>query len=188
MKQIDYPQIILFNGASSSGKTTLASKLWDNLPVPYLYLSSDQLVNANILPKVDRKNHDTQWSWNVIRPMFFDGFHNTIAAFAKAGNFLIVEHVIEKQEWFDTLVKILSPFSLLYIGVFCPIEEINKREKQRGDREIGEGRSHIEEGIHNWSNYDVTIDTFVNSVEENVQTILEHISKYNKEESVFRNY
>jgi chloramphenicol 3-O phosphotransferase len=60
-----FPHIILLNGASSSGKTTLARELIKVLPLPYFYYSSDQLVEAGVLPNVDRSNSDTLWSWNV---------------------------------------------------------------------------------------------------------------------------
>lgn len=181
-----YPQVILLNGASSSGKTTLISQLRESLPIPYFFLSSDQLVDTGVLPKVDRIRNDTIKSWNVIRPHFFSGFHHSIGAFAKAGNYLIVEHVVEKKEWLDELVQILSPYTVFYIGVMCPIPEINKRERKRGNREIGEGKSHIEDGIHTWSDYDMTVDTFNDSIEENVQKILDGISKIKDNGTVFK--
>lgn len=72
--------IIFLNGASSSGKTTLGRALQAALEEPYFYLSSDQLVQADILPAKERRARTGNWSWRNIRPHFFDGFHRSIAA------------------------------------------------------------------------------------------------------------
>jgi chloramphenicol 3-O phosphotransferase len=125
------PQVILLNGASSSGKSTLARELLKELPHPYLHYSSDLLVAGGVLPNVNRDVDDTPWSWNVIRPKFFDGFHRSIAQFAEAGNLLLVEHVVEYESWLRDLVKYLAPYKVLYVGVTCPVHEIERREKLR---------------------------------------------------------
>jgi chloramphenicol 3-O phosphotransferase len=41
----------LLNGASGSGTPTLARQLQDQLDQPFLYLSSDQLVDSRALPR-----------------------------------------------------------------------------------------------------------------------------------------
>jgi chloramphenicol 3-O phosphotransferase len=180
-----YPQIILLNGACSSGKTTLSNELRKIAPLPYFYYSSDQLVDASVLPDVNRKTNNTDWSWNIIRPKFFSGFHYSIAAFAKANNFMIVEHIVEYKEWLNDLVNILSPFKVFYVGVFCPIEEIERREIKRGNRMIGEGRSHLEDGIHTWSDYDLIVDTFNQTPEENARIIFQTIEKKKDDQTIF---
>jgi len=43
-------RIILLNGASSSGKSTLAKALQQALPEPFLHVSSDHLVASGMLP------------------------------------------------------------------------------------------------------------------------------------------
>lgn len=182
---MSFPQIILLNGASSSGKTTLSTALQETLPIPYFYLSSDQLADSGMFPNVDRATNDTPWSWNILRPIFFSGFHKSIAAFASAGNYLLVEHVVERSDWLDELALLLKDFSVFYIGVMCPLEEIEKRERQRGNRFRGEGKSHLEDGIHTWSNYDITVDTSKLSPKENAQLILSSIEKQHNNKTVF---
>jgi len=139
-----------------------------------------------LLPDVDRINNDTDFSWNIIRPKFFNGFQQSIAAFATSGLFLIIEHIVEYQSWLDDLVIKLNPFEVLYVGVKCPIKEIDKREVQRGDRQVGEGRSHIEDGVHTWSKYDLEVDTFINSPEENATLIIEFIEGKRSKENMFK--
>jgi chloramphenicol 3-O phosphotransferase len=44
--------------------------------------------------------------------------------------------------------------------VYCDLAEVDRRERQRGDRRIGEGRAHIEtDGIHTFGPYDFSADT-----------------------------
>lgn len=180
-----FPQIILLNGACSSGKTTFCKSLRKLLPIPYLYYSSDQLVDSGMLPELDRQAENTPFSWNILRPRFFRGFHNSIAAFADSGANLLVEHIVERQEWFDDLVVLLSPFKVHYVGVMCPMEEMERRERDRGDRRIGEGRSHIEDGIHTWSGYDTIIDTAGFTPEENARKLISSMETLRTGKTVF---
>ena len=183
--QMQETSIIFLNGASSSGKTTLGRALQQALDVPYFYISSDQLVEANILPAVDRDAQEGERSWRVIRPRFFDGFHRCIAALAGAGNSLIVEHVLEFPEWLDDCVRLLAPFDVFFVGVHCPLPELERRERERGNRTIGEGRSHLLDGVHTWGMYDFEIDTSLQSPEENAHLI--KVALANKPEtSAFR--
>lgn len=164
--------VILLNGASSSGKTTLARALQRALNEPFLYFSSDQLVAAGVLPEVDRIGTTGPRAWRNLRPQFFDGFHRATAGLAAAGNSLIVEHVIEFRSWYDDLLELLVDCDVFYVGVECPLPELERRERERGDRFIGEGRSHLEEGVHTWGPYDIRIDTSISTTEENAGLIL----------------
>ena len=163
--------IIFLNGASSSGKTTLGRTLQRRLEQPYFYFSSDQLVEANILPEVDREAQSGERAWQVVRPRFFDGFHRCIAALASAGNPLIVEHVLELQSWLDDCVRLLAPFDVFFVGVHCSLGELERRERERGDRSIGEGHAHLLEGVHTWGEYDFELDTSQHTPHENAELL-----------------
>lgn len=184
--QVNLPDIILLNGASSSGKSTFAHALQMALPHPYFNYSADLLVDGGMLPNVNRTTPDTPTSWNVIRPKFFQAFHRSIPAFVSAGNRLVVEHVVEYEQWLHELTELLVECSVFYVGVTCPLPEIESREQRRGTRYLGEGRSHIEDGIHTWSGYDLTIDTHAQTTAENVASALAALPSFNVHESVFR--
>lgn len=129
------------------------------MDAPFLYFSSDQLVSAGVLPDLQQEGRDEIWQWRNIRPRFFKGFHHCIGALAQAGNNLIVEHVLELRPWYEECVESLEPYDTFFVGVHCPLEELERRERMRGDRKIGEGRSHLQEGVHTWGPYDFEIDT-----------------------------
>ena len=152
-------RVIILNGASSSGKSTLARALRQALDEPFLYVSSDQFVASGMLP--ERRDDEGPFSWwNEMRPRFFKGFHRCLPALAGAGNDLLVEHVIEFRTWRESLSRLLADFDVFLVGVHCDLAEIDRRERERGDRWIGEGRSHVEtDGIHTFGPYDFEVDT-----------------------------
>jgi chloramphenicol 3-O phosphotransferase len=150
-------RIILLHGASSSGKSTLARALQEELDEPFLHVASDHLAVG--LPVRRERRGPFRW-WGHRRPRFFDGFHRSLAAFAAAGNDLIVEHIIETAGWRADLADLLRPFDVFLVGVHCGLEELERRERLRGDRKIGEGRSHLEDDrIHHLGPYDAEVDT-----------------------------
>ena len=152
--------IILLHGASSAGKSSIAKALQEIMDTPFFHLSSDQLVDAKILPRVDRSGADSAFSWRRIRPRFFDGFHRSVRGFADAGNDLIVDHIIEMPSWLSDCAELFSGHTVFYVGVHCDLDELERRERARGDRKVGEARSHIlEDKIHSFSAYDLEVDS-----------------------------
>ncbi|MFG6200367.1 chloramphenicol phosphotransferase CPT family protein [Nonomuraea sp. JJY05] len=152
-------RVIILTGASSSGKSTLAKTLQRSLDEPFLYVSSDQFVASGMLP--ERRDHEGPFSWwQEMRPRFFKGFHRCLPALAGAGNDLIVEHIIEFPTWREELSQLLADFDAFLVGVHCDLAELDRRERERGDRRIGEGREHVEvDGIHTFGPYDYEVDT-----------------------------
>jgi chloramphenicol 3-O phosphotransferase len=149
----------LLNGASSSGKSTLAESLQTAVDQPFLQMSSDRLVAAGMLPPRRDDGGPFDW-WHQVRPRFFAGFHRCLPAFALAGNDLIVEHVIEFGSWRAELAALLAGLDVFLVGVHCAPDELDRRERLRGDRRIGEGRAHVEVNrIHTFGPYDFEIDT-----------------------------
>src|SRR4029450_8247532 len=101
-------KITLLNGASSAGKSTLARSLQQKLAEPFLHWSFDHLRESNALPMARMRNGELDWP--RLRPAVFDGFDGCLPAFAKAGNNLIVDHIIEQEKWLADLVQLLAPF------------------------------------------------------------------------------
>jgi chloramphenicol 3-O phosphotransferase len=153
---------------------------------PFFYFSSDQLVDADVLPSVDRQAKTGEWAWRTIRPRFFDGFHRCAAAIADSGNDMILEHVIEFRSWYVDLVTLLRHHAVFFVGVHCEIGELERRERVRGDRRVGEGRSHLEDGVHTWGRYDVEVDTFRFSEEAARGRVVEAFRRHEPERSAFR--
>ncbi len=143
-------RIILLNGTSSAGKTTLAHALRPKLPASFCYYASDQLADSGFRPNDPEARH-------AGRERFFAGFHQSIPAFARAGLDLLVEHIVEEQSWADTLMQALRTFDVFWVGVHASVDAITARERQRGDRMIGEALFHLR--THAFCRYDCEVDT-----------------------------
>ena len=52
----------------------------------------------------------------------------------------------------------LQPFDVFFVGVHCPLPELERREIAREDRTIGEARDHFEV-THTFGIYDLEIDS-----------------------------
>ena len=142
-------RIIFLNGTSSAGKSTIARALRPALEPQFCYYASDQLADGSFRP-IDSGAREAG------RERFFQGFHRSIAAFADAGNDLLVEHIVEEQSWADELRTLLAPFDVFWVGVHAPAGEIERRERLRGDRRIGEGLFHL--NTHGYCRYDLEVD------------------------------
>ena len=149
-------RIILFNGASSAGKSSLARALQARLDEPFWHWSIDHLRASGALPDARLAAGDFEWA--ALRPAFFDGFHRSIAALAGAGNDLIVEHIVETGPWMARLVDLLAPFDVFFVGVRCPLHELERRERERGDRRAGSARED-DASTHTFGEYDFEVET-----------------------------
>jgi chloramphenicol 3-O phosphotransferase len=150
--------IILLNGISSAGKTSISKVLQQTMNEPYLQVSIDAF--EDMLP--DRYQEAGAFAWEELFPKLLAGFHRSIAALAGAGANLIVDHVMVYREgWASTLadcVAVLEPFAVYLIGVRCSLEEAMRREQARGDRFVGTAERQYPR-VHRHKLYDLEVDT-----------------------------
>ena len=105
----------------------------------FLRFSPDLLLFGNgVLPA--RRDLDGPFSWAVMRGPLFEGYFRCLAALAGAGNDVLADLVIEGKDQFQRLVGLLSPFDMFFVGIRCPLPELERREQLRGDRRIGDAR------------------------------------------------
>jgi len=162
-------KIIIINGPSSSGKTTLALALQNQFDIPFLRFSFDLFLDFNALPMEQIKNGT--FSWSSMRPSVFNGLHQCIPALATAGNNLIIDHIIETKAWMIDLVALLSEYDVYFVGLHCSLPELERRESERGNRRTGEARTDFET-VHSFAFYDLELSS-EDSLEDNVATLIE---------------
>lgn len=148
--------IILLNGASSAGKSTLARTVQAQLERPFLRFSPDLLLFGEVLPA--RRDQCGPFSWAVMRGPLFEGYFRCLAALAGAGNNVLADLVIESEDQLRRLVGLLSPLDVFFVGVRCPLPELERREQVRGDRRIGDARQD-HAIVHGFSGYDAEVDS-----------------------------
>jgi chloramphenicol 3-O phosphotransferase len=88
---------------------------------------------------------------------------------------IIDEAFIEESILFH-YVKELHNYKVYFIGVMCDLSELERREKSRGDREIGLARGQVDVVHKHHSYYDFTVDTTHISTDKCVQEIVSYIN------------
>ncbi|KKC34838.1 chloramphenicol phosphotransferase CPT family protein [Devosia psychrophila] len=147
-------KIIFLHGASSSGKSTLARGVQARIGEPFWHISIDHLRDSGVLP-MDRFK-SKEFDWRAARAPFFDGFHRSLAAYAGAGNNLVLEHILDKDGWLEELGRLFAPFDVFFVGVHCPLPLLIEREKARGDRPVGSAEQDYRT-IHLGKSYDFEV-------------------------------
>ena len=102
-------------------------------------------------------------------------FHHAIAAMAEADFNVIVDHVLVRQDWTEQCARLLADKYVLFVGVHCPLDELERREALRDERRQGFARSQFDY-IHAGKTYDVEVDTSRVTTEEAVEIILEALA------------
>ncbi len=167
-------KIIYLNGTSSSGKTTLARELQKVLREPYLYLGIDLFIY--MLPPgywnhnpagftLLKSENGTEIKGGPVARRLEETMVKTIASLTGMGNNLIVDDVILNLEALKLRAKILENFQLLFVGVRCSLEVAEKREQDRGDRDLGFVKFQFPL-VHAHCSYDLEVDTSANSLKE----------------------
>jgi chloramphenicol 3-O phosphotransferase len=146
--------VIVLNGPSSSGKTTLSHAVRDLLGVRAVAVPIDRLFSMR------HPAHPVSWE------MFSALSEATFAAaagFARNGFHVIVDTVFERRQCFETAEQVLAAFDRRYVAVTCRIEELELREHARNDRPIGLARRQQHSVLHDVP-YDLTVDTAESTV------------------------
>lgn len=148
-------RIVLLNGASSSGKSSLARAIQARIDTPFWHISIDHLRDSGVLPMARIKSGE--FDWRELREAFFLGFERSLLAYVEAGNDLIVEYIQESESWLLRLVNTLAGQDVFFVGVHCELAELERRELVRGDRPVGDARRDYFH-IHSYCLYDLEVD------------------------------
>lgn len=169
-------KIIILNGASSTGKTTLAYTLQAKLDEIYYRLSLDDFMKM-----VDgQKMHD---DFFIRLSEILTTMHHTIRLFSDRGLNVIVDHVLLEtpEERFSTpeIVTLLNDYPVMFVRVDCNFPELERREQERGDRQIGQLKWQLEH-MHSYDMYDLRVNTFKQDIDECVRQIEDLLCQQDK--------
>src|SRR4051794_8302809 len=172
-------RVIVLNGTSSSGKSTLVKAIQAMLDGPWLGVGIDTVVFA--LPKayLDQPLWSEVFRYVPTEPgapapfrietgelgvRLVHGLHGMVAALVAAGHDVIVDHVLLEGDWLPDLRSRLGEADLLVVGVRCPLEVVVERERNRRDRTIGQAAA--QHDVIHGGGYDVEVDTSVLTPED----------------------
>jgi chloramphenicol 3-O phosphotransferase len=167
-------QVVILNGGSSAGKTSLAHELQDLMPMPTLVMGIDLFWFT--LPRRDwdpQTVNPQTFRWKVenidgldyfqIEPgpvldRLMRGRYEAIHRFARLGFHVVADDVVWKREWLEDALEVFGDLTVYFIAVVCSDEEGSRREIERGDRCAGWHRGSAM-FAHRHCQYDHTVDT-----------------------------
>ncbi len=161
--------IIILNGTSSSGKTSIVRALQDVLEEPYLEAGLDKFIW--MLPEryLERPLWDEVLGLAVqageCGHRLVAGMHQAIEALARCGNNVIADHVLVEDLWWQDCARRFSQLPAYLVGVRCPLEVLEQRERARCNRTLGQARAQYG-AVHGLGVYDVEVDTSQSTPEE----------------------
>lgn len=171
----DSPFIIFLNGTSSSGKSSIAAciqELWD---IPFLHLQLDSFLTMVSLRHLGSETTEWRHNWNAQN--IVTGFHHCIDAMLRAGNYLIVDHVLQEPQWLLECLSLLKEHKVYFVGVHCSLEVLHQREQERGDRQPGLAAMQLPR-VHAHQLYDLEVHTDQYSSKQCAEQILEYVRNH----------
>lgn len=170
--------IIFINGTSSSGKTSLLKLLQKQLPEPYLDMGIDKFIWMLPSRYLDRPLWDEVLGKALqagpVGRSLFSGMHHAIAGAASRSNYILADHVFVEKAWVDECAELFSGMNAYLIGLHCPLEILEQREKDRKDRTLGQAKLQYAV-IHKYTQYDLDLDTSKLSIEECAEQVIERL-------------
>ena len=155
-------KIVILNGTSSSGKTSILKALQKELAEPYLEAGLDKFIWMLPGRYLNRPLWDEVLGLAVeagpLGHQLASGMHHTLAALSQAGLNVLADHVLVEPAWTAECAALLADLPAYLIGIRCPLEVLEQREKDRRDRTLGQARAQFHR-VHAHGRYDFEVDT-----------------------------
>lgn len=174
-------RVLVLNGASSSGKTTMGRILQERLDGWWLLFGVDTLITAMPWKMFGDADGHTISGDGVIEVgrgwrRAHDHWRAAVATLVRCGSNVILDEVFldgagDQQRWRAALDGV----EVTWVGVRCDPDVAAARERDRGDRapNLARAQSTI---VHQGVGYDVEVDTTATSSDEVASAVLAHLA------------
>src|SRR5262245_28199659 len=124
--------ILLLNGTSSAGKTSIAVRLQRILPEPYVLFGAD-VLGAICPPAYNNGDRAAEGVALVLLAaagepttamvagpygqLLVAGFHRAVAALARQGLGVIVDHSLHERRWLEDCLAVWQDLPVLFVGI-----------------------------------------------------------------------
>jgi chloramphenicol 3-O phosphotransferase len=196
------PDIFLVNGPSSAGKTTLCRALQAAIAEPYLVTGFDDFIFMSA-PRyfrgADGSRQDERDAFTALGvemetvsapgappvvvarfgPVFrrlLDSMAPAVRTLVDGGNAVIFDHVLHDRAMLESCRKAFAGLDVFSVGVTCPVEILEERERERGDRVLGRARG-LAAVVHGFMPYDIMVDSGAMTPAACVSAILAAVEK-----------
>ena len=174
-------RVVVLNGGSSAGKTTLGRKLQSSLAGSWLLLGIDLFIwtlPTEMIGDPDGLLRNEGVITRGSRYMsLWTGFQMAVAALARGGVDVLLDDVmlegsVDQRRWDHALHNV----DVHWVGVRCAPDTAAAREAERADRPIGIAR-HQAVSVHEGVRYDQELDTGVLGVTQSVNAVAEALRR-----------
>lgn len=187
--------IIILNGPSASGKSSIQKELQKIYQKPLLALGLDTFfigvmparywqepcletdfdkIVMKGIPSTDEQGPLFELKVGGLGRKIIYGMHRAIAAYAQEGNDVVVDYILYDPVWLEHLKTTLRGYTVIFVGVEIDKQVLFEREKQRGTSPVGHARSHYDT-VHHGMSYDLVVDTGRLSAAQCAQVINEYV-------------
>lgn len=166
--------VIIVNGGSSAGKTSMCHVFQDLSSDPFFLLGIDTFWFSMPPKEIDletvseeyyrwvQEEQDGQKYFRILPGKLLNEImlarYKAMAAYLERGLNVIADEVFWTREWLDESLRVFEPYRSYYVGVYCDEAEIARREVERGDRYVGWAH-----GSQIYSHKDAIYDLSINS-------------------------
>ena len=187
--------VIVLNGTSSAGKTTLAKAIQTTAEEPYQLFAFDQFRDG--LPDRFRGLNSPEGSpgfagLNVVAALddgvvkayiklgshaltMLHGMHQAIASFARTGHHVVVDHYVNHPRAADDLVSTFADLKTTLVRVVCERPELIRRESLRPGRFPGTAETQ-RDIMNECFRYDLTVDSTHTSATVLAEKVLAYVT------------
>jgi chloramphenicol 3-O phosphotransferase len=183
-------RVVVLNGTSSAGKSTLAAGLQARLTdggacwfvigiddmfakLPAQWVTYGPHVGAHADEGIAFRFVDGVIERRIgpVGEQVMAGYRGWVASTARAGLSVIVDEVLLSEDDWHGWQEALAGLDVLWVQVACGLEAVEARERTRGDRPIGLARSQIDL-VHRHPDYGVVVDTASFGPDDSVDLVL----------------
>ena len=165
--------IIYLHGATGSGKTSVAEALHERIDGFFLRFSLDTIWSG-----FPRNVIDTILAGEAVSDVKCPGvgraYVECVCALASLGFNLIIDDDLPDRIVREHVLTRMEEHGVILVGLYCPLEELQRREPQRPDRAHGSVErdwAEIQQGLE----YDLVVDTSRQTPEGAANAILDFL-------------
>jgi chloramphenicol 3-O phosphotransferase len=163
--EMKLPDVVLLNGTSSAGKSSLTLALQAQLP--FVRMGIDDFIYERA-PKGwygapgglrrEPLNGAMVTVYGAEALKLWRAYHRSVRVCVAEGLGVVVDDAILTRELLDDWVTALAGVDVFFVGVHCAPEELTLRQRARRDRETG-GAIAAMKRVHAHAIYDLEVDS-----------------------------
>lgn len=174
----EFGQVILLNGTTSAGKSTLLRQLQQEMDEPYHAIALDQFRDGmpprfrglnsnsdepgarglNVVPVQLNGELVTEVQFGDYGLKVLSGLRRAVRALAECGVCVVVEDLVFSRDIAEDYARLLHDVRTTVVAVRCSEQVLLAREQQRLGRFPGTAKRYIDD-LHRWMDYDVEVYT-----------------------------